>query len=121
MSEFRPYSTWSIEEKILLVNTIIMDVISALGFLITIVFAVHIVNKIKSTNKIGKIKQNDRFMIAVIYLLAFDFLSLFAQMTAFILYKFDNFNPSQAIAKILSSTPPYLFIVACILNARNWA
>ena len=94
-------------------------VITLVGCVVTVYFIVFIVKKIQTINK-GMIKTNDKFMISVIFLLA---LVLFSLFMLYLIWLLDIVSDTDALDLpfvCLNDTPPYIFLVACTLNARNW-
>ena len=60
------------------------------------------------------------FMVSVIIFLALVFASLLADFVASIMVT-NNYNVNTRLSGILNQTPSFFFVVACILNSRNWA
>lgn len=101
--------------------SIIMDCTSAIVTSVIVIFGIYIVTLIKKTTiSIRKIKQNDKFMLSVILFLAITFGMLFSVNLILILMDLKILKMSKAFVAINMITP-YFFMVACTLNARNWA
>jgi hypothetical protein len=98
-----------------------MDCTSAIVTSVIVIFGIYIVTLIKKTTiSIRKIKQNDKFMLSVILFLAITFGMLFSVNLILILMDLKILKMSKAFVAINMITP-YFFMVACTLNARNWA
>jgi heme/copper-type cytochrome/quinol oxidase subunit 2 len=116
MSEMTP------EQKIQLIMLIVMTIISGIVFVVIVVLGLYIISIIKkSTNSIRKIKQNDKFMLCVILFLALTFGTLFLDSFLNLFEKLKILPPLTKFTIFVTFTSPYFFMIACTLNARNWA
>ena len=119
-SSSEKWENYSYEDKLEVVNLTIMNIMSIIGFILVAVLGTYIIYSIKRAAKLGPIKQNDRFMLAVIALLGVVFATLVADLSHGIYEQLGN-EVDLTKTKILNYIPSFFFVLACVINARNWA